>query len=390
MIARLIVVIVAALLVAAQIVRNAAVGMLADRRPSDVVQVWHSNPSVEISLGMTRIAEAARDRRPVSSTVFEGMADAAAKDPLAPEPFLVAGVHAQLTGDGPAAQDAFEAAQWRDPRSLAAAYFLADRYFRAGDTPKGLTEVAALARLAPKGTLTVAPYLAAYARDPANWPELRKLFRANPGLGDDTLRALASNAATAPAVLALADPNEKPAKSGWLGPLLNTLTAAGQYDQARQIWSKAAGAKADELIHDASFSDASAPLPFNWALTTSAVGMAERQPGGRLHVVFYGQDDGVLAAQMVLLKAGSYRLTMPLLGDAANAKALTWSIWCDKAPTPLAGVTVDVAATRGWTFQIPSNCPAQWVKLAGSSTDIPQQVDVTIGRLKLDRMATGA
>src|SRR5689334_581763 len=114
MIARLFVVIVATILLAGQIVRNAAVAMLAERRPGDAAQVWHSNPSVLISLGMTRIAEAARDRRPVSSAIFQAMADAAAKDPLAPEPFLVAGVHAQLTGDGQAAQEAFEAAQWRD------------------------------------------------------------------------------------------------------------------------------------------------------------------------------------------------------------------------------------------------------------------------------------
>jgi len=390
MIARLIVVIIAIILLGMQIVRNAAVGMLAESRPGDVARVWHSNPSVEISLGMTRIAEAAHDRRAVPTAIFEAMGDAATKDPLAPEPFLVAGIHAQLSGDGPAAQRAFEAAQWRDPRSLAAAYFLADRYFRAGDIPKGLTEVAALARLSPKGTLTVAPYLAAYARDPANWPELRRLFRANPGLGEDTLLALASNAATAPAVLALADPNEKPAKSAWLAPLLNTLVAAGQYAEARQIWSRKTAARADELIHDTAFSDVSAPLPFNWALTTSAVGLAERQPGGRLHVVFYGQDDGVLATQMVLLKPGSYRLTMQLLGDPARAKTLTWSIWCDKALTPLTGVTLDVAAARGWTFQVPAGCPAQWLKLAGSSADIPQQVDVTIGGLKLARATTGA
>ena len=389
MIARLVVVIVAVLLVGAQIVRNAAVAMLSPRKPVEAAAVWPSNPSVEISLAMTRIAEAARTRRPVPPSTFAMMADAAAKDRLAPEPFLVSGVRAQLGGNGAAAERAFEAAQWRDPRSLAAAYFLADRYFRAGQSAQGLTEVAALARLAPAGMTTVAPYLAAYATNPANWPALKKLFRNNSALGDVTLAALASNAATAPAVLALANPRENAVKSRWLGPLLDTLNNAGQYGKAREIWARAAGARSGELIHDTAFSDKVAPPPFNWALTSSSVGLAERQPGGRLHVVFYGQEDGILAAQMLLLPQGAYRLSMQLLGDPERAKTLSWSIWCDKAAAPVTSVTLDSAAARGWTFKVPADCPAQWLKLSGSSSDISQQVDVTVGALKLERVGGG-
>ena len=390
MIARLVVVVAAVLLVGTQIVRNAAVAMLSSRRPAEAAAVWRSNPSAEISLGMTHIAEAARAGKPVPASTFAAMADAAAKDRLAPEPFLVTGVRAQLGGDGATAERAFEAAQWRDPRSLAAAYFLADRYFRTGESSKSLTQVAALARLAPAGLATVAPYLAAYATNPANWPALRKLFRDNPQLEQVTLAALASNAATAPVALALADPREDAVKSKWLAPLLDTLTGAGQYGKAREIWARSAGARPGELIHDAAFNDKVAPPPFNWALTSSAVGLAERQPGGRLHVVFYGQEDGILAAQMILLPPGTYRLSMQLLGDPARARTLNWSIWCDKAPAPLAGATLDSAAARGWTFKVPGGCAAQWLKLSGSSTDISQQVDVTIGALKLERVAAGA
>jgi len=47
-------------------------------------------------------------------------------------------------------------------------------------------------------------------------------------------------------------------------------------------------------------------------------------------------------------------------------------------------VTLD-AATRGWRFDVPSGCAAQWLKLSGASTDIPQQADVTIADLRLER-----
>lgn len=337
---------------------------------------------------MTQIAKAALAHRPVPQAAFSMMKDAAVKAPLAPEPFLVRGVQAELRGDGNAAQRAFEAAQWRDPRSLPAAYFLADRYFRMGDANRGLSEVAALARLSPNGNLAVASYLAAYARMPSNWPALRTMFRANPTLADPALSALAADPATIPAVLALADPKEKWQDAHWLPALLNTLTGEGQYKQARQIWSNMTGAT-PALLYDPSFRDQASPPPFNWALTSSTVGVAERQ-AGRLHVVFYGQEDGILASQLLILPPGQYRMSMQLLGDQAHAHTLTWSIWCDKAGAPIASISLDVAAAHGWSFAVPENCPAQSLRLSGASADMPQQVDVSIASLKLEKAGPSA
>lgn len=392
MIVRSLVAAAAAILVGTQVVRNAAILSLAETRPAEAARVWGTHPMTEISGAMTEIARAARDRRAVPASVFAAMADATEKEPLASEPFLVRGVRAELSGDGTTAQHAFEAAQWRDPRSLSAAYFLADRYFRLGDTNRGLREVAALSRLSPSGSVTVAPYIAAYATSPANWPVLRRLFRDNPDLAGAALALLARNASTAPAVLALADQRQKLTSAPWFPSLLDTLAEAGKYAQARDIWAKAVGvgARPGNLLHDSSFTDRSSPPPFNWALTSSTVGLAERQPGGRLHVIFYGQEDGFLAAQLLLLQPGAYRLSMQLLGDPARARALSWSMWCDRAAGPLASATVDAVAARGLRFEVPAGCAAQWIKLAGASSDMPQQIDVTIAALKLEKAGPGA
>jgi hypothetical protein len=318
--------------------------------------------------------------------------DAAAKEPLAPEPYLVRGVRAQLAGDPAAAQSAFEQAQWRDPRSIPAAYFLADRYLRAGDIGRGLRQVAVLARLSPSGAATIGPYLATYAANRSNWPALRGLFRSDPALAEPVLTSLATNIATVPAVMALADRSGGIGRAPWLPTLLNTMTAAGQYAQAWMIWAQAAGVRPStaQLLYDSSFSDKSAPPPFNWALGSSQVGLAERQPGGRLHIVFYGQEDGMLASQLLLLQPGAYRLFMRLSGDAGSARMLNWSIWCDKAAAPIASVTLERAASQGWQFVVPAGCPAQWLKLSGATADISQQSDVTIGALKLERAGGGA
>jgi hypothetical protein len=389
MIARGIIVVVAAALLAVQVVRNAAVGLYAEQRPAMAAQLWASHPATEISLAMTSIAEAARDRRAVPQAAFSLMDDALIKAPLAPEPFLVRGVRAQLAGNGAKAQQAFESAQWRDPRSLPAAYFLADRYLLTNNVDRGLAEIAALARLAPHGQAVIGAYLASYARDPANWPAVRRLFRQDPPLGESALATLAGSMQTVPAVFALADLGEKPEQAQWLAPLLKTLVDAGQYAKAREVWAQSAGVGSAALIYDAAFRDKAAPAPFNWTLTSSAVGLAERQQGGKLHVLFYGQEDGILASELLLLRPGTYRLSMQLLGDPARAKTLTWSLWCDKAVAPVSSVTLDAAA-RGWRFEVPPGCGGQWLRLSGSSADIPQQIDVTIAALRLEKVAAGA
>src|SRR3982750_4418481 len=107
---RAVVAIVAALLIAVQVVRNAAVSAFAEAKPDTAAKAWSGHPATEISLAMTEIARASRARRPVPQSAFAEIADAAAKEPLAPEPFLVRGVQAELAGDAVTAQRAFEAA----------------------------------------------------------------------------------------------------------------------------------------------------------------------------------------------------------------------------------------------------------------------------------------
>src|SRR5438309_11966820 len=180
MVVRATIAVIAAVLIGLQVVRNAAVSAFAETRPDEAAQLWKGHPSSEIGLAMTDIARASRARRAVPLGAFSMTVDAAVKAPLSPEPFLVRRVQAQLAGDGQSAQRAFEAAQWRYPRSLPAAFFLADRYFHSGNVTGGFRELAALARLAP--VTPAVPFLAQYASSPANWPALRALFRENPQL----------------------------------------------------------------------------------------------------------------------------------------------------------------------------------------------------------------
>jgi len=391
MIGRRLVIIVVALLLSVQVVRNAAVVALATLHPETAAQFWAHHPAVEISQGLAQIGRAARARRSIDQRTFAMIDDAAVKAPLSSEPFLVRGVQAQMAGDSLAAKRDFTAAQLRDPRSLPAAYFLADYYFRSGQALPGLQQTVLLARLSPGGADAVAPFVAAYAQNPSSWPQMRALFRSQPAIEDGVLSVLARNGRNTNAILAVADAAHRMPDSQWLPVLLQSLVTSGEYQQAHAIWSSIGRARdGGQLIYDSTFSSPGPPPPFNWSLTSSTVGLAERQPGKRLHVMFYGNLDGILASELVMLPPGTYRMQMQLAASSVHPEALRWSLRCEKSQQPISAIAVDQAASRGWTFQVPADCPAQWLELSGRAPDIAQQSDVTITGLALTKTGPNA
>ena len=117
---------VLALLLGAQVVRNASVRAFGRTAPAEAARLWGAHPDVRLSQGMTAIALAAREGRPVPPGLLAEVYAVSRIAPLSSEPYLVRGVQAQLTGDTRLAEQAFLAAKWRDGRSLPARYFLAD------------------------------------------------------------------------------------------------------------------------------------------------------------------------------------------------------------------------------------------------------------------------
>lgn len=377
----------AILVTGVQIVRSAVVSALAEREPASAATFWSDHPAVERASAMTAIAAATRAGKSVPASAFAALNIAAVQAPLAPEPFLVRGVQANLSGNSAAAIEAFRAAEWRDIRSLPAHYFLTEAYLRTGKVREGLLEFAIVARLAPDAPGYVAPFLASFARDHHNWPELRELFRSDPKLEDATLVALAQDPSNTDSVLALASPDRRQISSNWSGPLLNGLIARGEFAKARVIWAELAGVQLtpDLLLSDPQFHRAQSQAPFDWKLTSSSLGVAEPKPGGQLHVLYYGDDNGVLAAQMLVLPPGGYRLTHKVLSGASHAEALSWAVQCARTGRTIATGSIVQTAGAGFTFAVPSDCGAVTLQLAGSASDMPRQSDVTISSLHLVR-----
>ena len=99
---------------------------------------------------------------------------------------------------------------------------------------------------------------------------------------------------------------------------------------------------------------------------------------------------GVLAGQLLLLPAGSYRLQMQVVGSPLHPESLRWSIRCDRKDQPIALAGLDQVARSGWTFEVPADCPAQRLELSGRSGDIAQQSEATIAGLSLVRAGPNA
>jgi hypothetical protein len=379
-----------ALLLGAQVVRNSVVIGYADLEPEVAGRLWSDHPRVEISRAMVGIAAASRRRKAVEPGAFALIDDAARKAPLSPEPFLVHGVQAYLSGHTRLASGSFAQAQKRDPRSMPAAYFLANYYFRSGQPLNGLLQATLLARLSPGTGVAVGPYVAAYAQNPSNWPQIRALFRTDQTIEDHVLTALAQDARNARAILAVADQKHRTPDSPWLRVLLGKMVAAGDYSIARALWASVAHVRLSPstLLYNGSFRDVEAPPPFGWKLASSNLGIADRQPGS-LHVIYYGEEDGVLASQLLLLAPGSYRLNTKLASDGVHSDLLSWSIRCDRSAEPLSSAPAEIAVKRGWKFHIPAGCPAQWLELWGKSGDIPAQAEVTLTSVTLEQERDG-
>ena len=390
---RAIAVAVVAMLGIWQVIRTAYVEAYAANQPMKAAVLWPSHPDVLFKTALAEIAGAAAAGQPIPRGRIDAIYAAAADAPLAPEPFLVRGVDAQVAGNSALAGRAFEAARLRNPRSLAAHYFLADHYLRTNQPGPGLAELVRLTRLVPDGILSVAQYYARYAKEPGGAARMREVLRVHPEFAPEVLSALAGDAANADLILFLAGDQQNSSDEPplWHGRLVEALVGAGQFQKARTVWSKLSGEPVtdDPTLFDAQFSGKKAPPPFNWSLLSNASGLAEEQGNGRLHIIYYGRDNATLASQTLTLRPGRYRLAFKIDGSSKALSSLSWKLNC--LPSSRAFFSLGLPAAGGpaaGEFSIGGDCPAQQLALTGSSPDFPETVDATLSELSLTRLSS--
>ncbi len=378
-----------ALLLSFAAIRVAWVEAYAAKKPSKAALLWSGHPSVLLELGLAQIGAIAAAGRPIDKSQIDRLVAVSTRAPLSPEPFLVRGVDAQLRGDRTTALRAFLAARQRNPRAVAARYFLADLYLKADQTEPGLAEISALARLVPESLPKIAPNLAAYAQNPKAAPQVKAMLRSHPQLELALLYDLSADARNGDLIAYLWSGRTGEDARPWQGRLMQQLVETGRFDQARSAWSRFTGFTAEPgQLFDADFTG-KGPPPFGWQLISGASGIAEPQGGG-LHVLYYGRDDLVLASQLMTLPPGQYQLSMKLAAGAPAPKSLSWTVRCLPDGRTIAAIPLDRPGAVTAHFGVQAGgCAAQRLELNGKSPEFPERAELTISQLRLQRSDGG-
>lgn len=362
--------------------------MVAREPGSALANLWPSHPQVELWRTMSEIGARAGRGQSLTPHILQSVDRIAAKAPLAPEPYLVRGALAQLEKRDGAAERLFVAAAWRDPRAVAAHYFLADRYLKTRRVEQALTEMAVLSRLVPATAQSFAPAVASFVASPSARPAVRRFLRTSPEFEPGVLFELARNPANADLVLQLWSGGRAPPSPNWQGQIVQSLVKAGQFDKAKAVWRRVSGLKTSSaLLFNPEFRALPAPEPFNWAFNATG-GVVEPAEGDRLRVIYYGREDAVLAEQLLMLAPGRYRLSLEYSGGSRGEGSVAWAVRCRPSDRmigqiPLsadrAGKPVELA------FDVPEGCRVQSLRLVGAPAEFSSSVEVMVGKLRLTK-----
>lgn len=386
---RIVAVAAVAILAGVEVARITTSNASADHDPSRAARLAPFSPRALISTAMSEVGKAAANGKDVRPVTLERLKSAAVGAPLQPEPFLVQAAIAERKGGLARAQSLLEMARWRDPRSPAALYLLADVWMREGKIVEGLRQLGLLLRIMPATSVQLVPALATLAHTPGARETLSEILRTNPELRHPLLIALSSDPDNADLALALSGPEFRSADADsqmWKARILRGLVQRGDYDRAYSIWRDFAGLPANfsPLVFNADFKSLAAPAPFNWTFASGRAGIVE-PANGNLRVLFYGNAEQALASQTLLLKPGTYRFATAASGTPARG-ALSWTVTCLRGGRPIMDAPVSSGASAA-RFTVPTDCPSQKLQLSGHMQDMPQDSDVTIGPVQLEGAA---
>lgn len=368
---------------------TSAVDALVREKPALAAAIAPDDPRIVFRLARAQVI---LNRGVVTPQSAAAVREAMAGAPLAEEPFLVEGLAAQVAGDAARSERLLSTVKRRNPRARAARLLLLNHYLQAGRVPDAAAEIAVLHRLMPAASKVLVPELAKFARNPATRASLAGILRSDPELGEAVLQDLAAKNPDPELVMSLA--RQVPAPAGaerpWQGKLIRAVVEKGNVEQAQRLWQQLSGRSqpAEGTVYDPAFQGLPGPPPFNWELSSSGAGVAERSKSGGLQVEYYGRQPVELAAQLLRLAPGRHVLRATVEGDSSEkGPQLAWRLSCLDGTTiaelPLRDVTFQPKALSAG-FSVPPGCGAQWLRLNGIPSEFPDTQSVTVRNVSIE------
>ena len=181
----------------------------------------------------------------------------------------------------------------------------------------------------------------------------------------------------------LLEPSRAPLNNGELQGLYWNLLSKGQIHVVSTVRERIGRPPPGVAVTNGGFADEAAPEPFQWRLFQKAGIVVEivaddlRPPNPALRVDYNGYATGTVAEQLTSLPPGAYRFSVETRTESGNPTArLAWTLSCaagEGAIAPLSAGAPNAAPSK-WTtlsgrFEVPNNCPAQWLRLETRADD---------------------
>lgn len=182
----------------------------------------------------------------------------------------------------------------------------------------------------------------------------------------------------------LLEPSRSPLNNEELQFLYWTLIGQRQFGALDTVRRRIGRPPAGVAVANSGFGDMTPPEPFQWRLNQKAGFAAEivaddlRSDNPALRVDYDGFAAGTVIEQLTSLPPGAYRFGAEVRVESGGpATRLSWTLSCATGGAAFAAVPADVrsnTAPNTWTtlsgrFEVPNDCPAQWLRLETRARD---------------------
>ena len=213
----------------------------------------------------------------------------------------------------------------------------------------------------------------------------------------DSLKETPQELQLAANLAVLLEASSAPMTNDELQRLYRTLLRSGQLQALSTIRERTGRPPPGEAVTNGGFSDTIAPEPFQWRMFQKAGIGAEivaddlRPSNLALRIDYDGYAIGRVAEQLTSLPPGSYRFTAEVRTEAGSpAGRLAWTFSCATGDAVFASIpAAGSSAARGnWSmlsgwFEVPGNCPAQWLRLETRAQDYRSSTVVWFDRIAI-------